>query len=254
MTFLRVLVIFCAFFSIINASLADNGVVEINSVEEIKFALNENTVLVLDADETVSRVDCMSLNWEYGRQYEVEMMAAAVSFYESLGNKFDPSNMDALKAIFGEVQKVLASKPLGYSLAEEAWKPFLESARKAGTQVIIVSSRRFKDEEPDRIKFFESLGFEREHLCYARREKDVALHEWLADKADITQIVFIDNLKKHCDEIMESKLLAKYKRSAFVHNAYMRYFMENHKHILPRQFNAALTDKRRLTDLEALAL
>jgi hypothetical protein len=243
----------CAIFSILHASsaAASDPIAEIDSVRQIAVAFDAKILLVVDADETVSMVDCMPINWENGRQYKEEMAAAGIAFYQSKGG--DLGDVAAMLTFRKKLETVFASQPLSYSLTEEAWVSFLDSVRKSGAQVIVVSSRRFKDEEPARIEFFESLGFKREELLYARRKKDVTLHEWLADKPVIKEIVFIDNLREHCREVTDSLLLQAYVRTTFVHNAYQIYFKKYCETILPLQLEAAYTEQRRLTDSEAIA-
>ncbi len=180
-----------------------------------------------------------------------------MAFYElAMGKKFDVAD----SAFFKSLYEVFESAPHSYSLTEKAWGSFLASARASGSPTIIISSRSFftdgADAEPARIKFFTDLGFAREHLLYSGSaddcKKDVTLHKWLADKPEITHIVFIDNLRAHCVEITESLLLAKYTRTAFEHNAYLRYFERFHLTILHLQLQAAHDRRVRLTDAEIL--
>lgn len=255
MFILRIIIISTVCFLATVTAAETYSIPHIKSVTEINHVFGPHTVLVCDADETIAQVNCMPLNYENGRQHGQAIMKVAISFYESLGKKYDAANIDDISAIetfASSVDQVFESVPISYNLTEEAWSHFLESARKSGAQTIIVSSRRFKKEEPARIEFFESLGFKEDQLLYARKAKDIRLHEWLTDKPEITDIVFVDNLHAHCIEVAQSSLLEKYNCTTFVHNAYLEYFNQHHQTILPIQLHAAHNNKQRLTDKEAL--
>lgn len=255
----RVLIIVSSFFMVVWGADSLLEIPTINSVKEIDLSeIGPHTVFVFDADETIAQVDYMLLNWENERQHEAAIMKVAITFYESFGNTYNPNNLHAFRAFFEPLYETFESAPLAYSHTEEAWVSFLDGVRATGAKTIVVSSRRFFEEgrvpEAARIKFFEDLGFEREHLLYAEGAKDKTIHEWLVDKLEISSIVFVDNLHDHCVEVAKSVLLKSYKCSTFIHNAYKNYFEMHHAPILSAQLRAAHREKRRVTDTEALAM
>lgn len=236
---------------------ASAPILEIDSIADVRNipAFNDHyfgphAVFVFDADETISQVDCMAVNWENQRQHKEAMLRAVSAFYwEAVANATPEGFIPFLTTLYS----VFENQPLAYKITEDAWMPFLEEARSSEAYTIVVSSRRFKDEEPARIEFFKELGFERKDLLYARSNKADIVHDWLADKTNVTHIVFVDNLHKHCTEIMTSEKLKTYQRCAFVHNGYKHYFEAHHQAILPLQLRAA-NKGTRLTDAVALEL
>lgn len=210
--FICLILFFCTLYSA-------TTIQDIDSVQQITTPIDANTLIVLDADETISRVP-MVFNFEGDRQHAGIMGNFSSSEFPR------PAN-------------------LNYSLTEKYWTSFLKGARAQGAKVIIISSRDFESNDKLRLSFFEKLGFRRDELVFSGEKdgfkKDVTLNNWLrsSNVNRFNSIVFVDNLKKHCEEVANSKDLNAGRRvSVYCHNAYAKYFNANYQAILAKQLDA----------------
>jgi hypothetical protein len=246
--------VFCSDFESAHIKAIDS-VTEIQGhLDDHGIPINGETLFVIDADETIARAHYMPHNWEIGRQYKRHMSEIIYAFAQSIEKTIDDKDM------YKRISTVMCRHTHFSELTENAWVPFLNESRTAGAKIIIVSSRSFADSheyDPQRIPFFEDLDFKKADLLYANHKKDKRINEWLtAQKAlghEFKNIVFIDNLMKHCNEIIGSPELSDYTRIAFEHNAYKNYFEKYYRNVLMRQLGEAYRNDRAMTDVEILS-